>query len=174
MACQSLGFSQSASTEFQASNSSNFMSLKDDATLNATIAEGHRLYSMLKSTKEACAEGAVEIQCQEFSKFGCELKMCYLIPPLIQFFIFIYSIPACGTHSPSAESIAGRLAGGDGAASGSQPWVAILYNSRVKSSCTASIISPRWLLASYNCLHMKYVVHKIQNIFHLSNPTIKL
>lgn len=88
MACQSLGFSQSASTEFQASNSSNFMSLKDDATLNATIAEGHRLYSMLKSTKEACAEGAVEIQCQEFSKFGCELKMCYLIPPLIQFFIF--------------------------------------------------------------------------------------
>ena len=128
MACQSLGFSDSATTEFHPLNESNFMSLKEDATLESTTVDGHRLSSVLRNSKQACVEGAVEIQCQEFT---------------------------CGTHSPSAESIAGRLAGGDGAASGSQPWVAILYNSHVKSSCTASIISPRWLLASYNCLHIK-------------------
>ena len=69
MACQSLGFSDSASTEFHPLNDSNFMTLKDDATLDSTTVDGHRLSSVLRNTKNACGEGAVEIQCQEFSEF---------------------------------------------------------------------------------------------------------
>jgi hypothetical protein len=63
-------------------------------------------------------------------------------------------VAACGSHG-LADGLAARLVGGDGATNGQWPSVALLYHTRHKSSCTASIISPKWLLSSYSCLHLR-------------------
>ena len=40
--------------------------------------------------------------------------------------------------------------------SGAQwPSVAVLFNVKLKTSCTVSIVSPRWLLTSHSCLFAK-------------------
>ena len=67
------------------------------------------------------------------------------------------SVPACGSHG-LADGVAARLVGGDGATNGQWPSVALLYHTRYKSSCTTSIISPKWLLSSYSCLHLRYII----------------
>lgn len=61
---------------------------------------------------------------------------------------------ACGNPGPS-DGVAARLVGGNGAANGQWPSVAILFQNKTKATCTATIISPRWLLSSYNCLHAR-------------------
>jgi len=98
--------------------------------------------SQLNITTWVCSEGGGN---KELSRHFLPMKTHY------QCLLF----PACGTHTPSVDNVAGRLANGDGAASGELPWMAILYHSRLKTSCTASIISPSWLLASYNCLRSR-------------------
>ena len=67
-------------------------------------------------------------------------------------------VSACGSHG-LADGVAARLVGGDGATNGQWPSVALLYHTRYKSSCTTSIISPKWLLSSYSCLHLRYIVN---------------
>ncbi|KAJ9589246.1 hypothetical protein L9F63_017545 [Diploptera punctata] len=81
--------------------------------------------ALVKSTCESGTE--VEISCQEFT---------------------------CGSHG-LADGVTARLVGGNGATNGQWPSVALLYHTKNKFSCTASIISPKWLLSSYNCLHLR-------------------
>nr|CAD7408682.1 unnamed protein product [Timema poppensis] len=73
----------------------------------------------------------------------------------------------CGTHS-LAEGVTARLAGGDRSNNGQWPSVALLYHTGYKTRCTASIISPRWLLSSYNCIKHSQYLH------YLPIPTIDL
>lgn len=74
----------------------------------------------------SCSSGtAVELTCQPFS---------------------------CGSHGVAYSA---RLVGGDGATSGQWPSVAQLVHARSHALCTATIISPLWLLASLSCLRQR-------------------
>uniref|UniRef100_A0A1B6DTY3 Peptidase S1 domain-containing protein n=2 Tax=Clastoptera arizonana TaxID=38151 RepID=A0A1B6DTY3_9HEMI len=86
---------------------------------------GLRLPASFEIVNETC-ESTVEVTCQEFT---------------------------CGSQGPS--EVTARLVGGSGATDGQWPSVGVLYQKKTKTTCTATIISPRWLLSSYNCLHSK-------------------
>ncbi|XP_046392051.1 uncharacterized protein LOC124160273 [Ischnura elegans] len=132
--CQNFGFSRAVFTEYPSSgglsNSSSVFMLKPGISSESlALQNGVGLPGMLqKVTSSSCASGSiVAISCQEFT---------------------------CGNHGV-AEGFAARLVGGGEAANGQWPSVALLYHTRQRAACTASIISPRWLIASYNCLHMR-------------------
>ncbi|XP_071443070.1 transmembrane protease serine 5-like [Hetaerina americana] len=131
--CQSFGYSRSVFTEYPTSGevigSSEIFMLKQGASISLPPGNGMRFPGMLqKGPSSLCSSGSiVEISCQEFT---------------------------CGNHG-LADGVAARLVGGDEAANGQWPSVALLYHTRERATCTGSIISPRWLIASYNCLHMR-------------------
>ncbi|GLG92714.1 Putative vitellogenin receptor, partial [Gryllus bimaculatus] len=58
----------------------------------------------------------------------------------------------CGSHGVAYSA---RLVGGDGATSGQWPSVAQLVHARSRASCTATVVSPLWLLASLSCLRQR-------------------
>ena len=67
-------------------------------------------------------------------------------------FEIIHSV--CGQWNLT-DSVETLLVGGGEAdlESGSQwPSLAVLFNVRRKTSCTVTIISPRWLVTSYSCV----------------------
>ena len=57
------------------------------------------------------------------------------------------------------DSVETLLVGGEAdLESGSQwPSLAVLFNVRRKTSCTVTIVSPRWLVTSYSCVHTNSV-----------------
>nr|CAD7425849.1 unnamed protein product [Timema monikensis] len=130
LVCQNLGYSKAIYTEHPISepdhNVTGYYMLKPGA--DAAVGNGNpRFPAVLQraATDTLCmTDSTVEISCQEFM---------------------------CGTHS-LAEGVTARLAGGDRANNGQWPSVALLYHTGYKTRCTASIISPRWLLSSYNCI----------------------
>ncbi|XP_068086378.1 uncharacterized protein [Anabrus simplex] len=134
LACQNLGYSKATFTEKPTGPEDNpaasdvgFYRLKDRAGAVAT-GVGSRLAASLEKPEDnaTCTSASLlEISCQDFT---------------------------CGIHSTAYAS---RVVGGDGATNGQWPSVALLYHTRHKTSCTASIISPKWLLSSYNCLHLR-------------------
>nr|CAD7264850.1 unnamed protein product [Timema shepardi] len=130
LVCQNLGYSKAIYTEHPISESDHnvtgYYMLKPGA--DAAVGNGNpRFPAVLQraATDTLCTtDSTVEISCQEFM---------------------------CGTHS-LAEGVTARLAGGDRSNNGQWPSVALLYHTGYKTRCTASIISPRWLLSSYNCI----------------------
>ncbi|XP_033607737.1 uncharacterized protein LOC111865478 isoform X2 [Cryptotermes secundus] len=131
LACQSLGYSKAIFTENPpvSDSVSEYYALKPGNAVPLRGASSQLTSSLQKSGNESsCTSGTVvEVSCQEFT---------------------------CGSHG-LADGVAARLVGGDGATNGQWPSVALLYHTRHKSSCTASIISPKWLLSSYSCLHLR-------------------
>nr|CAD7447545.1 unnamed protein product [Timema bartmani] len=130
LVCQNLGYSKAIYTEHPISESvhnvTGYYMLKPGADA-AVGTSNPRFPAVLQraATDTLCTtDSTVEISCQEFM---------------------------CGTHS-LAEGVTARLAGGDRANNGQWPSVALLYHTGYKTRCTASIISPRWLLSSYNCI----------------------
>lgn len=71
---------------------------------------------------------------------------------------------ACGSHG-QADGVAARIVGGDGATNGQWPSVALLFNAKQRASCTATIISPKWLLVSYSCLHQRLELLLMPKLF---------
>uniref|UniRef100_A0A1V1FNG4 Putative serine protease 69 isoform A n=1 Tax=Reticulitermes speratus TaxID=60591 RepID=A0A1V1FNG4_9NEOP len=131
VACQSLGYSKATFTEYPSVGDSvgEYYALRPGSASPLGGASSRLLSALQRSANEsACTSGTVvEVACQEFT---------------------------CGSHG-LADGVAARLVGGDGATNGQWPSVALLYHTRYKSSCTASIISPKWLLSSYSCLHLR-------------------
>ncbi|KAG8238853.1 hypothetical protein J437_LFUL018678 [Ladona fulva] len=133
--CQSFGYSQSIVTEYPSAGDldgrTELFALKPDASVSSPPGNSMRLPGVLqKLPVTECASGTiVEISCQEFT---------------------------CGASGLADSSgVAARLAGGNVTANGQWPSVALLYHTGQRTTCTASIVSPRWLVASYNCLHMR-------------------
>ncbi|KAK6644833.1 hypothetical protein RUM43_001106 [Polyplax serrata] len=131
--CASLGYSSFVPVESDSSISAatedtlqrGYYTLKNETNED----ENSSFLRNLVKTNKTCSSGKlVELSCQEFS---------------------------CGSRSMTDSSSAeGRLVGGMSATAGQWPSVALLYNVRNLHSCTASILTPRWVLASYNCLKM--------------------
>ncbi|XP_069682379.1 uncharacterized protein [Periplaneta americana] len=132
LSCQTLGYSKATFTEnppITKGTDGEYYSLKPGAVAKSGSLTPRLTAALHKigNGSTCSSETAVEIACQEFT---------------------------CGSHG-LADGIAARLVGGDGATNGQWPSVALLYHTRYKTSCTASIISPKWLLSSYNCLHLR-------------------
>lgn len=69
-------------------------------------------------------------------------------------FRFLYTkclILACGSHT-TQDVLQARIVGGSGAADSQWPTIGLLYNSKKNVQCTASIIAPKWVMASYACV----------------------
>lgn len=62
---------------------------------------------------------------------------------------------ACGHPQGAGGGVEARLVGGNRATEGQWPSVALLYNSKHSGGCTASIVSPVWLIVSLSCLSSK-------------------
>ncbi|XP_075236537.1 uncharacterized protein LOC142333391 [Lycorma delicatula] len=126
--CTGLGFSKSHYAETQVAvpeNLTDYFVLKSDAKPQI----GGKITSSVIKTNDSMCSNLIELSCQKFT---------------------------CGTQSTADGGVVmGRLVGGEEAADGQWRSVAIIYQTKTKGSCTASIITPRWLISSYNCLHSK-------------------
>lgn len=132
--CQSFGYAGSTSTEFVNSTTpSNYFKLKSDHLLGA-------LLSQFEKT-EKC-DSVVQITCQEFCKSNFQLK---LYSHSTNFSL------ACGSHS-TLDGQSARIIGGNDAVDTQWPSVALLYDKKRNLQCTASILTPLWVMASYSCV----------------------
>lgn len=57
----------------------------------------------------------------------------------------------CGSNYHT-DATSGRIVGGDRSSVAQWPSVVLLHNRRLREKCTASIVSPGWLLASRTCV----------------------
>ncbi|XP_063223858.1 uncharacterized protein LOC134531825 isoform X2 [Bacillus rossius redtenbacheri] len=131
LACRELGYSKAVFTDISprpqdGAPAASYYALHHAGDL-APTGRQPSLLATLAASPECDSGSAVEISCQEFS---------------------------CGIHS-SADGMAARLVGGDRASGGQWPSVALMYHAGHRASCTASIVSPVWLLTSFNCLKSK-------------------
>ncbi|CAH0558245.1 unnamed protein product [Brassicogethes aeneus] len=93
--------------------------------LKAQLTYGAPILTLLEKT-ESCTN-IVSLNCQEFS---------------------------CGSES-SVESQSPRIIGGSKATDTQWPSLALLYNKKENVQCTATVISPLWVAASYSCVTSK-------------------
>ena len=80
--------------------------------------------------------------------------------PIYLLNIVFFSIPECGRWNLS-NNLAAKLAGDaeDNFVTDEERWPSLAYlvHVRDKSTCTASIIGPRWVVASHSCITKRYV-----------------
>ena len=78
---------------------------------------------------------------------------------LLTKYCFLLTIPECGRWNLS-NNLAAKLAGDaeDNFVTDEERWPSLAYlvHVRDKSTCTASIIGPRWVVASHSCITKRY------------------
>ena len=92
--------------------------------------------------RKECGDGSDELGCRAVTPPGEGRPSWSPVVPS--------SLPGCGDWTLS-EDLAAQLAGGE-EVEVQWPTLALLFNVKTTSSCTASIISTTWLATSYSCL----------------------
>lgn len=137
--CQSFGYAASTSTEFvnSTANLNNYFKLKSHHQLGASL--------LAQFEKTENCESVVQITCQEFCKLYVIFNQHFRTTISTHFSL------ACGSHS-SLDAQSARIIGGNDAVDTQWPSVALLYDKKHNLQCTASILTPLWVMASYSCV----------------------
>lgn len=137
LVCRDLGYGGSSLTETVKKPEGDF---KQYFKLKSTLTYGAAILSQLETT-DTC-DSFISVTCQEFSEYHCFFSAKSITTQLFA---------ACGSHS-TLDVQSARIIGGNRGTETQWPSLTLLYNKRRNMQCTATLISPVWVIASHSCI----------------------